>query len=594
MKLKQVLLKLVRLAHKYEKVIYWGLFWGLILFRIWLITGIPKMFIYGPHDDLFYVRAAHSLMRGQWMGAYDEYTLIKGPFYAFFLIGSFLTGLPLFLIESLFYILACVVLFIALRPLFKNDWWRLAIFISVLFIPTSINNWFHLRVYREFVYYSLTLYVTAFAVGLFLRLKAQPWRMLYWSVGLGLAMGAFMLTREEGIWIYPVMLLFLLINVLLVITGKENQKAIRSILLVLPIAIWYVPILLVSYLNYMHYGYWGVSEQLDSDFNRVMNTLSRIETETWHPAIHISQAARMAAYQASPMLGEYEDTIEAYVLGWKPSNDSSIQLKPDWYLSEFGDGGNEIGNGHFSWLLRSIPAHTGLYRDGKYPRYFYQKIGDELEQACDVGELNCKPKSILPAMVGSIDRRHLPIIWRIFSENFVHVIKQDLVGISSLNVKTGYQPWPSGNDEYWAFEQFAYNPVDTVNTISDENLPKVIYGVTDLRYKMIVHKQNIMSFLLLVYQKTFFPLFLLAGFTWLFLMVRILLKKELEEWRNYVIVSVFVLGLFLTRLITLSIIDATSSIPAMHYGASMLIFPPIFTMIVLGWGLVYLKQKKIT
>jgi hypothetical protein len=591
MPIKIVSCKFARLIHENEKNIYWGLFWVLILFRIWLVTGVPKMFIYGPHDDLFYVRAAQALIRGQWLGAYDEFTLIKGPFYALFLIGSFLTGLPLYLTESLFYILACIVLFIAIRPLIRNRWWRLFLFMTVLFIPSSFYTWFHLRVYREFVYYSLTLFVTAFAIGLFLRTKAPSQKIMPWSIGLGLSMGAFLLTREEGIWIYPVLILILLINVLLVVKGNENQKVTRSFLHLLPIAIWYIPIMLVSYLNYVHYGYWGITEQLDVDFNRVMNTLARIETDTWHPAIRVSQDARMAAYQASPTLRGYQDMIERYVLGWKPTNDDNMRLKPDWYLAQFGDGGQEIGNGHFSWLLRDIPAHSGLYREGIYPRYFYQQIGDELEKACDVGELNCRPKSILPAMVGSIDRRHLPIIVRMFGENFVRVIRQDLITISSLNVKSDYRSWPSGNDEYWAFEQFAYNPVETVNTIADDDLPKVIYGVTDLRFRIIIHKQNLVGLILNVYQRIYFLLFIIAVFTLVIFIVQILNKKAIKDWLNYVIVSLFIMGLFLTRLMTLSIIDATSSIPAMHYGASMLIFPPIFTMVMLGGGMDYIKRE---
>src|SRR3989304_3324277 len=82
-----------------------------ILFRIWLITGVPNIYIIYPHDDLYFAKAAHYIIHGQWMGPYSQMTLIKGPFYSFFLIISFLTGLPLLLNETIFYLLAFIVFF---------------------------------------------------------------------------------------------------------------------------------------------------------------------------------------------------------------------------------------------------------------------------------------------------------------------------------------------------------------------------------------------------------------------------------------------------------------------------------------------------
>ncbi len=39
-------------------LLFIGLFVLLITFRLWLITGIPKMLVYGPHDDLYFAKAA--------------------------------------------------------------------------------------------------------------------------------------------------------------------------------------------------------------------------------------------------------------------------------------------------------------------------------------------------------------------------------------------------------------------------------------------------------------------------------------------------------------------------------------------------------
>ncbi len=579
---------------RHQPVIFWGIFIGLILLRLWLITGVPKMLVYGPHDDLFYARAAQSMLRGQWMGLYNQMTLIKSPFYIFFMISSFFTGLPLFLNETLFYIGACGLMFWALKPLVKNPLVRLIGFFLMLFIPSSLASWFHLRVYREFVYFSLTLYVTACAIGLFLRLENKIAALLFWSLGLGISMGAFMLTREEGVWIYP--LLFLLFTTSLIIIWRSHhyQKIWRSGLVLLPIILWYIPILLISWLNFSHYSFWGVTENLESEFNRVLKTLARIETgDDWHPAIQISQFARMAAYDASPTLAQYKEMIESYIPGWNTADDGAMGIKPAWYLEQFGTGGNEIGNGHFIWLIRDVAAHSGQYRDGVYPRDFYKQIADELEHACNQEALTCKPDSPLPALVGAIDRRHIPIIARMFAENLFRVINFDLVDINSMNISDSWPKWPQALDDYAVFEQFVYNPVDTINTARDESLPKNIYGIIDLRYRVIQYKESFMKSILRGYQLISLPFFSLGLVGWVYLMFTAK-KHNYAYWEQFAFVSSFVLALLLTRLMTLTIIDATTSIPGIGYVASTHIFIPLFPFIVLIWCINTYKNNKYT
>lgn len=584
--------KINRFIRVKENVIFWSLFIGFLVLRILLITGIPKMLIYGPYDDLFYAKAAQSIIHGQWMGPYDHLTLIKSPFYAFFLIGSFLTGLPLYLNETIFYIGACIALFFSIEPLIKSRWWRLVCFLLILFLPMSLTIRFHLRVYREFVYFILTLYVTAFAMGLFLRLNREPRVLAIWSIGLGLLMGAFMLTREEGIWIYPILFFLLISALLLVWLNKGTQKIKRSIYIILPVLLWYIPTITISHINYFHYGFWGVSEQLDSELNRVLKTLARIETNSeWHPAIQISKEARLEAYKASPTFGDFQETLEYYVVGWNLSDDDTMVLKPAWYLEEYGNGGGEIGNGHFIWCFRDVIAQLGYYNEGRYPMLIYREIADELEAACDNGELKCQQKKWLPATVGSIDRRHIPIIMRMFKDNFLHVIKQDYIGISSLDIINTWPAWPSINEEYLVFEQLIYNPINSIVAITDETSPESTNSSYDLRYNIIQKKEGVMQDILDTYQIVSLLTFTYAIISWLVFIFTIIFKSRSKNWENYLIVSIFLLGLVCSRLFTLTLIDATTSIPGIQYSASIYIFMQIFKFLMIYWGILHIKSR---
>lgn len=43
----------------------------IILVRIWIITGIPKKLFPLVHDDWYYAKIAHNIIRGQWLGPYN-------------------------------------------------------------------------------------------------------------------------------------------------------------------------------------------------------------------------------------------------------------------------------------------------------------------------------------------------------------------------------------------------------------------------------------------------------------------------------------------------------------------------------------------
>ena len=450
---------------KNEKYFLYILMFILILFRGWLITGIPAMYIYGPHDDLYFAKAATYLLHRQWLGPYNSMTLIKVPFFSFYLALSFLTNLPLMVNETVLYILACLVAFFSLSPLIRKPWWRLLFFTIIIFCPASLPTTWNIRVYREFVYFSLTLFVVAFSIGLLLRLGEKIKTILFWAVGLGLSMGAFMLTREEGIWIYPTIFLFLAYGIYMIWKKGPGQKWVRSGILLVPIVLWYIPILIVSYLNYSYYGFWGISEQLDPNFNRVINTLGRIKTDTWYPYVRVTREGLEKAYAVSPLLAELKDQINKYTNSWMPSSEGALSLKPDWYQKAYADHGTEIGAGHFTWLLRDAVNANGFYSHGKYPKAFFKSLAEQLENACNTGKLDCLPSLNIP-MIGSIDKRQIPIIERLFYEDTISVLNLDIVNLPTFDLTQ----WPEYNQysiDFRYFESLVYNPISISNLKQD-------------------------------------------------------------------------------------------------------------------------------
>jgi hypothetical protein len=563
------------------------LLFGLVIFllvaiRVWLVWGMPKMILYAPHDDLYFAKAAHYIVSGEWMGPYSEMTLIKAPFYSFFIIASSFTGLSLFVSETLFYIGACLIAFFALRPFLKNSLLRLLVLAFLIYAPVAMPAEWNVRVYREFVYLSLNLYVVAFGVGFLSRLKGAQRNQIWWGIGLGLSTGAFLITREDGVWIYPALIILILCALILIWAWKLDHKVNRSLLVVVPVVLAALPTIVVSGLNQSHYGFWGVSEQLDPEFQRVQRDLARIQVEDakWSPDIKITRAQRFAAYHASPLFGELQTSLEKTINWFIDGSTSGQQAKPYWYKDEFGVDPLEIGNSHFPWALRMAVGMDGYYSDATKARSFYQQVADQLEAACANGQLKCTSANGLP-LVGSIDQRQVPLIVRIAFEGANSILKSRNIRIFSIDFST-WEPWPGNKDDYIYFDEFINNPVN-VRLLQANPDTSWKYGGNTFDLRLLPYQHKILAKIAQIYKPLSFPLMIFGVVAWIYIGISAFHKKE-HTVILLAFVSTFEFGLFLSRLITLAIVDATTTIPGMAYGSSILLFAFLFLATTIPWA----------
>ena len=111
-------------------------FLALAATKLALVAALPVQALSSArYDDALFVRLAVQLSSGHWLGPYDQLKLLKGPMFPIFISLCHAVGLPLKLGEHLIYILFCVVLIRAIRPLRLRPWVLLVLFTSVLFDP---------------------------------------------------------------------------------------------------------------------------------------------------------------------------------------------------------------------------------------------------------------------------------------------------------------------------------------------------------------------------------------------------------------------------------------------------------------------------
>lgn len=362
----------------------WAFFLLLAGIKLFLVRG-QGLFAIGnaKHDDQLFVKMADTMQHFKWLGDFNNLTLAKGPFYSMWMVLTDFLHIPLLFSQHLLYVVACLVLVLALKPLFSKSWPLFFIYAVVLFNPMNYTDGTATRVTREGVYQSLTLLVVALFIGLMLRLKQGPKNILFWSASAGIALSAFWLTREEGVWILPFAVPVCAYCIFLAWKQKKPQLKKRIALYALPFLMLLASIHLISAINYFTYRSYNVVEFKAPQFLDAYGALTRIKTDHWMRDVPVSAEQRMLAYGVSPTFSELKKVLEGNIRkGWTKISDENAP----------SENNGEIKGGWFMWALRDAVERKDFYSDGKTALEFYARMAEEINLACEKKELNCFPK----------------------------------------------------------------------------------------------------------------------------------------------------------------------------------------------------------
>jgi len=370
---------------------------ALIATRLWLGSGLTvTAYAMATHDDRLFLLMANRMLTGAWLGRpYGSMSLAKGPFYSVFVIVSWLLGLPLLFAEQLLYVAAAALFMLAIRPVLPSRFARTALFAVLLFNPLTWHAQPATRVMREGIYPALSLIVFACAVGLLTRLDRSRRQVSAWAAALGISLGAFWLTREEGVWLLPGLMI---LTIPAITRLRTSWKPLVGALPPFVIACAFLPVVFGS-VNAYRYGVFETNEYREHPFKAAMGALQRVEHSSWHPQIPLPTETRARIYAASPRFAELRPFLEGNVGEAWTRNTCS------------GTGGqvcDEIGSGWFMWALRDAVDEAGYYRRGAGAvAAYYESVAAEINQACDARRLACGPPS--DSLMPPLHREQWPV-----------------------------------------------------------------------------------------------------------------------------------------------------------------------------------------
>ena len=351
--------------------------WGLALaaVAVKLILCSQQLFEAVPLastiDDGLMMRLATSIREGNWLGEYGYLTLGKHSFFALWL--AFLNVLHMnFLVGGqLLYAAACLVLLAAVKPLFCTNAARGLVFLAVLWLPASWAQ-FTLRVYRDNIYPALVLLALGGLVGAFCRFAQPAKKAVPYYVVAGAALAAAWLCHEDNALLLPFVGCAAAVYLVFLFTSKTaGQKRAKLALLLLPLALWAGGITAWKAMNYRYYGRFIVSDFSQGEFADAMGALTRVAPDAQQRYIPIPYQTRQMLYEISPTFALLQPYIET------THNYERYGLA---HRSEF------MANG-IHWMLREAAANAGVYATPETARAFWQAVADEVNAACDAGEV---------------------------------------------------------------------------------------------------------------------------------------------------------------------------------------------------------------
>ncbi len=403
---------------------------------LWLRYRVPVPIGRSAVDDMLFVRAATSLVNGDWLGPFDDLTLAKGPSYPMFMAAMHALGIRLKVGEQATYLLACLFVagsfYLVARRLVLST-----IVFSVLALNPVNFSFQSAELLRDNWHASLNLLFPATVfVALFMAISGFRivWLVLA-ALFAGVVGAIFWMCREEGISIVPTIAIIAIGLPLLrwrrwrslppdarfgpVVRRRSIGYAAATVAIAIGLV---VPTAAVGLINERHYGVdlindWsaGAYAQAYADWTRVGGG----SQEFWVP---LTAEQRALVYPVSAAARELEPYLEA-----ADSPYASMACKAP---------NCDFPGAFIGWELRLAALQAGHFTSETQVQEFFGRLDDDIVAGCDSGALACTGR--LPAALQPLQRTTVPKL----AASFGTILKNSGLSVGLFDEPTEYWPDP--------------------------------------------------------------------------------------------------------------------------------------------------------
>lgn len=354
---------------------WWMVLSTLVYVTVAMSLPVALYAIFG-HDDGLFWRQAHALLSGDWLGAYSQFALMKGPGYPAFLAVNRVLGLSVSLSQALLYSSACALLAFSFFRVTGRRWLALLLFLSMQWHPMALA-WD--RVLRDNISAAQVMLFLACLIRLLFASDTSR-QKTFWALAGGVLLGWFWLTREDGIWVLPgIALLF----VGAFLHARRQAGAKRRLALHAGMLLGAFGLVLgaASMGNLIAYGKFQTVDFKSSEFKEALSALHRVRVGEAVPYVPVPEKVRKAVAAVSPAFASLQPYFEGHGRNWIHASD--CRAKP----TVCGDYPGAL----FVWALRDAVSSIGGYESPDKTTAVYEALAREVDTACNQGRLDCVP-----------------------------------------------------------------------------------------------------------------------------------------------------------------------------------------------------------
>ena len=374
-----------------RKDLYFGLAClALILLKHMLAIQLPISPRPGYRtDDNLMVMMARNILRGNWLGTYSYGTLMKGCFFPLFLSAAYTAGIPYLSALDLLNSAAALYFTLSLKPLLRKRKWMLILFAVLVFNPVNAAELTFERVYRCSITNFQTLFLFGSVFAAYLDREDRFGRQLARALFCGFMLWSAWNTREDAIWMLPIVLVAGVVMLALRLKARRTPKAaaLAAVLFLAPFLVLLGGNTAVSLANQHYYGMRIVNEA-DAGFGQMIKTMYSIRNAEHIEHVSVSAEKLERMYQVSPTLRQI-----------RPELTESLQQADNASDASIGDG--EVEDGWFYWCVRRALESSGIAKTLPEADAFYRKVDAELQEAIRNPENHFEKQWIMPSALMS-------------------------------------------------------------------------------------------------------------------------------------------------------------------------------------------------
>lgn len=406
--------------------------WLIILFilitiiRFIISFNLPSFYINNlKYDDKLMINLLDSLLRGNYLGEYCSFTLIKGTIFPLLMYYSTILHLSYSSFFTLIYILSCIYFISSIKELINNKKVLLIIYILLLFNPITYSGELFQRLYVNTI--SITE-LLIFLGALINVITTEKNNIIYYII-LGTISSIMLLTRNDNIWIYIILFILIIYKLF------KNFNIKLLIKTLIPFLVIILGFNIVSIINYKYYNIYTYNELENSSFKDAYRKVQEIDNKKIRN-VSITKKSFYILSKKSKVFGFTKKEIDNLY--------EQTTLNKD----------KEIDNGNIIWFFRIIIYSKYKFKDGKEANDYYKKLDKKLDNLYKNKELK--------------RNRSIPSV-------FINIpTKEELLDLPKNYIKA-------------IIYTTTYNNIRTYSKKELENMKKTEYNHKYKAYSIIIH-----------------------------------------------------------------------------------------------------------